>query len=112
MAVRAITPSAEQMFRWIEDTYKIGRKVDAWCLELAGEVLRGVEPEVSILLENVFGKLAPIASWAAEQFLRGLRDRSFGEEIQIASKIFHGLSDGCIPIEVVAFYRVQNDTVT
>ena len=129
-AQRQITGMAEQQLGELQDTYGIEQSVDNWCKELAGraippepgrsafdfgdaldqtgEVMK--DPEAFLPTDEV-ELVVRAAKWglSALNGLRGLiaARRAAGVSVKIESRVFRGLSDGCLRIEVVAIYEVD-----
>jgi hypothetical protein len=126
MLKRLITPTTRSQLEWIGQTYGIAPAINEWCREIVNAADRPERPITEVLLMEVLDEIESLANlprsdWSLSliRFLeagwldriRAIRAmivyRSLPNRMRVNTKVFPGLSDGRIQIEIKAVYEID-----
>jgi hypothetical protein len=112
---RKITPTAERQLRWLDVTYGIRQAIDEWCKEIVATADKGERPLIETPLEDVLNGIGEATETsglgsmakALESIWNWIRRRTAKQRDCCLPKVFRGLSDGSVPVGVLAGYRID-----
>ena len=113
---RKIKPVAESMFIWLQDTYQIGPKIDAWCRDIVSQADNPNKPITEVPIEEILDEIDAItgvpgvgslAAGAMAKVLGFFRSQKPPARAACQSKVFDGLSDGTVKVGVRASYVID-----